>query len=794
MRQEGLQKIINKMTLDEKISMLSGANFWNTKEIERLNIPSMMLTDGPHGLRKQGGKSDHLGLNASINATCFPTAATIANSWDKDLAFEMGKLLSVEAIKEDVSVLLGPGVNIKRNPLCGRNFEYFSEDPYLSGHMAANQIRGIESLGISSCIKHFAVNSQETLRMTIDEQVDMRALHEIYLEPFRIALKQKPQAIMTSYNKVNGVYANENQYLLKEVLRNKFDFNGLIVTDWGGNNNRVQGLQSGNQLEMPNSGEVTSIELKTAYENNQISLEMIDNAVYDLLKIVSKTKQAIRNNKDVVNNMYNQEKHHQKAVEFAEKSIVLLKNGVLPLRKNSNIGLIGDFAFKPRYQGAGSSLVNPTKIPSAIDIFQSDEYNLIGQQVGYKRYGIKSEKLKKQAVELAKKCEYVIYFMGLDEASETEGLDRFDLSVNQNQIDVLKAIHAVNENIIIVLAGGAPIELEFTKYAKSVLHTYLGGQGGAEAVYNIISGKVNPSGKLAETYAYKLSDILSTKYYPGNEVTSEHRESIYVGYRYFESANKEVQYPFGFGLSYTKFDYSNISVNETSVKFTIKNIGKYAGSEIAQFYVAKKDSNIFRAKKELKGFAKIHLLPAESKEVTIEFDEHTFSYFDIISKEWQQELGEYELQIGSSIKDIRLVAKIRLQDVVKAGNGIQATKANNTENLYNRQELTDYYNLTDTISKEQFEKLYGQKLEANKWDRTKKLELNDVIMQAEYQGILGKTIVGLLKVINKLLLKIDKPIIANYVYFLIYMPWKQVSRFSGGRISEKYVQKLLRVL
>lgn len=789
------QHLVDEMTIDEKIAMLSGANFWNTKAVERLGIPSMMLTDGPHGLRKQGGKADHLGLNSSIPATCFPTAATLANSWDVKLAEEMGSLLGTEAVKEEISVLLGPGLNIKRNPLCGRNFEYFSEDPLLSGRMAGSMIRGIESKGVSSCPKHFAVNSQEKLRMTIDEVTDIRALHEIYLEGFRIALKENPKAIMTSYNKVNGSYANESEYLIKDTLKSRFGFDGLIVTDWGGNNDRVEALKVGNQLEMPSSGGITDVELKDGLTAGAISEQMIDEAVADILDIVYTTKAGIESNREQAAADYDLDLHHQKAVEIAEQSIVMLKNQVLPLKPQSTVALIGDFAYKPRYQGAGSSLIEPTKLKSPREVFNDGEFEVVGTERGYRRYGQNSKRLAKRAVKLAAKAEYVVFYMGLDESSETEGLDRLHMRVLENQVNVLKQIHAVNQNIIIVLAGGAPIELEFEQYAKSILHGYLGGQGVAEAMYNIIAGKVNPSGKLAETYPLKWEDVLSSNYYPGNEATSEHRESIFVGYRYFETANVYVRYPFGYGLSYTSFDYHDLTVSPTGVKFKITNSGKMAGSEIAQLYIGHQASSIFRSKVELKGFEKVLLQPGETKEIEIEFDEHAFSYFNTQTDDWEQEVGTYSIAVGKNVRDIQLQAEIEVVEKAQNENQIEVQRFVPVTDLYDREQLSDYYDLSyGQIRRQQFETLYGKPLPASNWDRSLSLTLNDVIAQSEYQGILGKTIHKLLIFTNKLLLKLEKPIIANYVYFVVYMPWRQVSRFTGGKIKEKTVVKLLEKL
>lgn len=789
----GIKQKVEQMTIDEKIKMLSGANFWNTEAIERLDIPSMMLTDGPHGLRKQGGKADHLGLNASIPATCFPTAASLANSWDVNLAREMGEHLGREAANENVSVLLGPGLNIKRNPLCGRNFEYFSEDPFLSGQMAAGLITGIQSRGVSACPKHFAVNSQEMLRMTIDEIVDERALHEVYLEGFRLALKANPKTIMTSYNKVNGEYANENKVLIQDILRGRLGFDKLIVTDWGGNNDRVTALQVGNQLEMPSSGGITDIELKDALNAGEIDEQLIDQAVCDILELVYDTRAQMENLREENLRDFSVEGHHQKAVEIAEQSIVMLKNEMLPLPLNQTIGIIGDLGFTTRNQGAGSSLINPTKVVSGINAFSKSEYHLLGSERGYNRYGGRNRRKLKKALELAGKVDTVVMYVGLDESSETEGLDRFHMKIMENQIEVLKQVSQVNDNIILVLAGGAPIELGFEQYAKVILHGYLGGQGVSEGIVNIISGKTNPSGKLAETYPYKYEDVLSSKYFPGLESTSEHRESIFIGYRYFDTVGKPVRYPFGYGLSFTNFTYDNLKIDNQKITIEITNSGSVAGMEIVQMYIKPLKSKIFRANKELKGFAKVMLQPNETKTVQIEFEENSFKYFNTQTKEWETEVIDYQIEVGSNIDDIRAVGVIKTQtDKPQATDTIYVEKAVDVTKLYDREQLSGYFNLQrEEITFFEFEKLCGRKLPQTHWNREQVLTLNDVIAQSEYQGILGKAIYKLLIFTNKLLLKLGQPIVANYIFFVVYMPFRQLSRFSGGKITENQVRKLL---
>ncbi len=769
--------LIKKMTLEEKASLMSGENFWNTKSIDRLNIPSIMLTDGPHGLRKQGGKSDHLGLNKSIPATCFPTAATLANTWDKNLIYEVGKALGDECIKEDVSVLLGPGLNIKRNPLCGRNFEYFSEDPYLTGKLSEYIIKGIQSKGISACPKHYAVNSQEHLRMTIDEIVDKRALHETYLTGFRYAVQNgKAKTIMTSYNKVNGEYANENNYLLKDVLFDKWGFDGVVVTDWGGSNDRVKGLIAGNHLEMPSTGGLTDKEIVDAVKNGEISEQLLDDRVNSLLKLVFSTKEALSNK---VNVNYNDQ--HKKAVESAKRGIVLLKNNnnILPLNKNSKIAVIGDFAKKPRYQGAGSSLINPTKIESPLESLKKSKLNIIGYEKGFKRLGGSSKLLCSRAKKLSKNADIVLLFLGLDEALEAEGIDRKDMSLRNNQLHLTKEILSVNKNVIVVLAGGSPVELPFSKSVKAIVHTYLGGQGVGEAVTQVLTGLYNPSGKLAETYPIKYSDVSSYNYYPGKERTSLHKESIYIGYKYFDTIKKDVLYPFGYGLSYTTFQYSNICVNDNEITFDITNTGKVFGEEVAQLYIKAKNSKIFRAEKELKGFEKVGLRPKETKTVTITLDEYAFSYYNVNIDKWIIEPTTYEILIGSSSKDIKLKS-----EVIKNEEHVYSThNDDNFENYYKGH----VNNVSDNI----FEKLIGYKLPFGNFDKNKNLSYNDTIGQGRHKSFVGKLLYNVVTFTSFILMKMKNPIWSNNMMFILNMPFRNISRFSKGKVNMEMVDGIL---
>lgn len=772
--------IIERMTLEEKASLMSGANFWNTKAIERLNIPGIMLTDGPHGLRKQGGKADHLGLNKSLPATCFPTAATLANSWDRALIYEVGQTIGQEAASEKVSVLLGPGLNIKRNPLCGRNFEYFSEDPYLTGELASEMVKGIQSNGIAACPKHFAVNSQEHMRMTIDEIVDERSLRELYLEGFRrVVEKGQPKTMMSSYNKVNGTFANENSYLLQTILYREWGFDGIVVTDWGGNNDRVAGLKAGNQLEMPSTNGITDQEIVQAVQVGELSGTVLDEAVDSLLELVFTTRQDKRIAPSV-----NYEQHHAKAVEAAKRSIVLLKNedGILPLAADAGkrIAVIGDFAKQPRYQGAGSSLINPAKLSNAWDTLSRSGLSIIGYAQGFKRMGGSSAKLAGEAVALAQQADIVLLFLGLDEGSEAEGVDRKHLGLCDNQLDLLRDLKKANANIVVVLAGGGAIEMPFIGDVKAVVHTYLAGQGSAEALTSILTGEHNPSGKLSETFPLRYNDVSSAPYYPGTEATAEHIEGIFIGYRYFDTVGQPVLFPFGFGLSYTTFAYSDLAVDGLHVSFTITNTGAVAGEEVAQLYIEKLDSGIFRAKRELKGFEKVFLKPGESKRVTITLEERDFAYYHAALGDWAVEPGDYRIGIGSSIQSIHLE-----HIVTKDGESVPCE--------HTKEQFPHYFSgRVHEVTTDEYYRLLGYQPPSPKWDPQRDLGLNDTIAQARYKNMLGKAIYGTVRLINRFFHLVNKPLLANNVFFVMNMPFRQIDRFTGGKISRKQILTLLK--
>ncbi len=772
------KNIIEQMTLEEKAGLLSGANFWNTKEVSRLDIPSIMITDGPHGLRKQGGKADHLGLNKSIPATCFPTAATLANSWDSALLEKMGTLLGAEAAAEDVNAICGPGLNIKRNPLCGRNFEYFSEDPYLAGKLAASMVRGIQSNGVAACPKHFAVNSQETRRMVINEVVDERALREIYLEGFRIVVEEsKPKTIMTSYNQINGTFANENQHLMQDILYGEWGFDGVAVTDWGGENDRVKGLLAGNQLEMPSSAGQTDREIVAAVREGVLDESVVDESVDAILNLINETMPHMGKGRH-----FDYEEHHKAAREAASQSIVLLKNedNILPLKPKSSIAIIGDFAENPRYQGAGSSLINPTRIENSLDVLTEEDFDIIGYEPGFDRYK-KSRKNKfDRAVELAKKADTVLLFLGLNESLEAECIDRPHMNLPEQQLALLEAVRSVAKKIVVVLFGGAPIEMPWASGVDSILHTYLGGQAGGGAIADVITGRVNPSGKLAESYPICYEDCPSAPWFPGEQLSAEHRESIFIGYRYYDTANIEVQWPFGYGLSYTTFEYSDISFDKDTVSFNIKNIGKVAGAEIAEVYISKKDSKIFRAEKELKGFAKVFLQPEETQSVTVSLDEHTFKYYHTGQNAWVEESGDYDIMVGASSRDIRL--------------SCQTSRQNDSEitSPYGREDLSTYLSAdVHNVSESEFELLLGTKIPRHTWDKEAPLGYNDTIGQGQYKKGFARFLYNLVRLAHKYFTLTGNVIWSNNVYFAIHLPYRQLARMTGGIIDMPMLDGIL---
>lgn len=770
-------EVIKKMTLEEKASLLSGKNNWESRDVERLGIPSLFCSDGPHGVRKQIGAADHLGLNPSMPSTCFPTAAAVANSWDPDLGEQMGQCLGMEAASLGVNVLLGPGLNIKRNPLCGRNFEYFSEDPFLSGKMAAGYIRGIQSVGVSACPKHFAANSQETLRMSNDSVVDERTLREIYLTGFEIAVKEAaPKSIMTAYNQVNGVYANENPHLLREILGDEWGFDGIVISDWGGSNDHVAGVTAGNHLEMPSAGNGTILELIEAVQNGSLNEAVLDRRVDEFLCVLFELKK----NKASGEVSLDAEKHHNMARRAAQESIVLLKNEskLLPLDAGTRVAVLGDFAGMPRYQGAGSSLVNATRLENTVDIIGKSALEVVGYTPGFSRNGGADREKLEAALSLAKQAEVVLLYLGLDELREIEGLDRTDMRLADNQIELLQEVYKVNPNIAVVLSCGSAIEMPWLNLCKALVHGSLSGQAGAGAMLDVLTGKVNPGGKLAESYPAVYEDTPNHKYYPGKQYTSEYREGIYVGYRYYEKAKIPVCFPFGFGLSYTEFGYSDLVVDESEAAFTIANTGCLAGAEIAQLYIEKKDSAVFRPEKELKGFAKVFLQPGEKKTITIKLDDKAFRYFNVKTGRYEIEGGEYGIYIGASSADIRLAASVTI-----AGTGAQAP--------YHKSILPHYYSgRVEEMPDGEFEALLGRPLPDGKWNQASELGRNDTFAQLFY----AKSPVARLayKIICRIKRKSEekgKPDLN--ILFIYNMPFRGLAKMTIGAFDMHMVDALL---
>ena len=651
--------IITKLTLEQKCALLSGESVFTTRGYKNAGIPSITLSDGPNGVRKQAGTADHLGLNPSVPATCFPTAATVACSWDPALGEQLGQAMGEEAAAQEVSVLLGPGLNTKRSPLCGRNFEYFSEDPYLSGKLAAAYVRGIQSNGIAACPKHFAVNSQELRRMASDSVVDERTLRELYLTGFEIVVKEAhPKTIMSSYNLVNGTYANENAHLLQDILRRDWGFDGAVVTDWGGSNDHALGVKNGSTLEMPAPGGDAVRELLKAVETGKISESDVDARLDELLTLVLDTHAAVENH----SRSFDADAHHALARRAAAESAVLLKNDgdLLPLAAGASVAVIGDFAETPRYQGAGSSAVNSIKVDTFLDCLKDSGLHSVGFAAGFDRQGKPDDAKKAEAVALAKKADTVLLCLGLDEIKESEGLDRADMKLADNQIELLQAVQQANPNTVVIVSAGASLETPWLAHCRALVYGALGGQAGAGAMVDVLTGKINPSGKLAETWANAHADTPAKDNFAGAGRTVQYREGLYVGYRYYQTAGVPVAFPFGYGLSYTSFAYSELKADARSVTLTVTNTGSCAGAEIVQVYAAKPDAQIFRPAQELKAFTKVWLEAGESKTVTLPLDDKAFRYWNTKTDSWEVEGGTYELRVGSSSADIRLTAAVEV--------------------------------------------------------------------------------------------------------------------------------------
>lgn len=692
-----IEKIISEMTLEEKAFLVSGKNMWETEPIERVGIPSIFMSDGPHGLRKQEHREKGTnGIYESIDAVCFPTACATASSFDKDLMYQMGVDLGKECQAENVSTILGPAINIKRSPLCGRNFEYVSEDPYLTGELTASYINGVQSQNVGTSLKHFAANSQETERMYADSVVDERTLREIYLAGFEIAVKKaQPWTIMASYNRLNGTYTSENEWLLNKVLREEWGFDGVVMSDWGAVSDRVKGVATGLDLEMPGSRHVNDALIVEAVNSGKLSEEALDKAVRNILKWIER---YVENRQEET---FDRDVDHEKAVRAEEECIVLLANDVivegateinedgepigdnitekpvLPLSPDEKIALIGGFAKTPRFQGGGSSHINAHKVVSAFSIMKDYSENIsYAEGFPYDRDEI-SEKKFAEAISIAKEADKIVVFAGLPDVFESEGYDRSHMRLPDCQNELIDQLLELGKPVIVVLHNGSPVEMPWADYVAGIVEAYLGGEGVGEAVMNVLYGKVNPSGKLAETFPIKLEDNPSFLNFPVSRHKVNYAEGVFVGYRYYDTKKMDVLFPFGYGLSYTDFEYSNLRVipyegveysdwdiiginSGAKVLVDVTNVGERSGKEVVQLYVADKTGVINRPFHELKGFEKVELAPGETKTVSFELDKRSFAWFSTELNDWYAADGKYDIEIGKSSRDIVLSEEIEL--------------------------------------------------------------------------------------------------------------------------------------
>ena len=757
--------IIRKLNLEQKCALLSGETVFTTRALPGKGIPSITLSDGPNGVRKQAGAADHLGLNPSVPATCFPTSSATACSWDEALGEAVGEALGEEAAAQEVAVLLGPGLNIQRSPLCGRDFEYFSEDPILAGKMAAAYVRGIQKNGISACPKHFAVNSQELRRMASDSVVDERTLRELYLTGFEIVVKEaRPKTIMTSYNLINGTYANENAHLLQDILRKDWGFDGAVVTDWGGSNDHALGVKNGSTLEMPCPGGDSIRELMKAVKDGKVTEGDLDARLDELLELVLSTHAAV----EKAPRTFDAAAHHALARRAAAESIVLLKNedGILPLKAGEKLAVIGDFAQTPRYQGAGSSAVNSIKVDSFLECLAESGLNSIGYAKGFDRQGKPDEALKAEAVQLAKNANVVLLCMGLDEIKESEGIDRADMKLAENQLELLAAVAAANPNVVVLLSAGSSLESGWVKDCKALVYGCLGGQAGAGALVEVLTGAQNPCGKLAETWARSYADTPAKAHFGGDGPTVEYREGLYVGYRYYDTAGVPTAFPFGYGLSYTSFAYSDLKADENGVTLTVTNTGSCAGAEVVQLYVAKPDATIFRPVKELKGFTKVQLEAGESKTVTIPLDDKAFRYWNVKTDRWEVEGGSYQLLVGASSADIRLTAAVTV-----AGTG--------APDPYAGKKLGHYCTANiQNVPDDEFEALLGRPIPENKVHINRNMTLGEMGHGRSPIGWLAAAVLGTLL---RRSIKKGKPDLN--ILFQYNMPLRALAKMTNGAIS-----------
>ena len=662
-----IKALVSQMTLEEKAGLCSGLDFWHTKPVERLGVPSVMVSDGPHGLRKQDEKADHLGVNDSIKAVCMPAACATASSFDRDLMGRMGQAIGDSCQHEKLGVVLGPAVNIKRSPLCGRNFEYFSEDPYLAGEMSAAYINGVQSKNVGTSIKHFAANSQEHRRMSSSSNADERTLREIYFPAFEISVrKAQPWTVMCSYNRVNGVYASENPWLLTDVLRKEWGFKGYVMSDWGAVSDRVAGVAAGLDLEMPSSSGINDRKIVAAVKSGELDEKIVDQACERILEINYRYLDNAR-----PETPWDQEADHQLSARIAEECMVLLKNdGILPLNKTDEVAFIGEFAAKPRFQGGGSSHINAFRTTSAVEAAQGLPVTYVQ---GYSAArDMATDEMIAEAVQAAKAAKVAVVFAGLPDAYESEGYDRTHMAMPACQNRLIEAVAGANPNTVVVLHNGSPVEMPWLGKVKAVLEAYLGGQAVGIATVRLLYGDANPCGHLAETFPVKLSDNPSYLYYGGEGDEADYREGVFVGYRYYDKKEMPVLFPFGFGLSYTTFACSNLRLSGAKITdqetltatVTVTNTGSRAGKTVVQLYVGDRESTVLRPIRELKGFEKVELQPGESRDVTFTLDKRAFAYWNAAIHDWHVETGAFTIEVGQSSRDIEVSGEVTVESTV----------------------------------------------------------------------------------------------------------------------------------
>ncbi|MDR0435424.1 MAG: glycoside hydrolase family 3 C-terminal domain-containing protein [Propionibacteriaceae bacterium] len=772
------------LSLIEKAALLIGKTVWETHGFPHVGLRSLWMADGPHGVRRQAGAGDQLGLNPSLPATCFPAEASVANSWNPELAYEIGAAIGAEANAQAVDVILGPGLNIKRSPLGGRNFEYFSEDPLLSGKLAAGYVRGIQSQGVAACPKHLAANSQELRRMDSDSVIDERTLRELYLSAFEIVVREAhPRTIMSSYNLLNGTHTSEHPWLLRTVLRDEWGFDGAVITDWGGSCDLVKAVAAGGTLEMPAAGYASLREIVTAVQEGRLSEADVDARVAELVALIRAAATeprsgAVAGETDVLPRA-DVLAHHALARRAAAQGTVLLKNEdeLLPLAAGTRVAVIGDFAAQPRYQGGGSSAVNPTQVDTVLELFAESGLVKHGYAAGFRRNGNPDAALLAEAVALAKTADVVLLTLGLAESDESEGQDRSTLALPANQIELLTAIAAVNPRIVVTLSLGGVVETPWLEHCQALVHSFLGGQAGAGGLLDVLTGRVNPSGRLAETMPVALADTPTAAWFPATTRAACYREGPYVGYRYYGSAGVPVAFPFGFGLSYTTFEYTDLTATATQVTLQVSNTGSRDGAEVVQVYVHRQGAGVIRPEQELKGFARVELPAGASATVTIDLGEAAFRHYDVAAAGWTVEAGDYEIRVGASCVDIRLMEIVNV-----AGAPAQPPPA----------ELPNYVAGTvHNVDDAEFARLLGRAVPVA--GPVKELTPESLI------GDVGSVSGWSARLIHQVLRwRIRRAEAAGgldlNLLFVLNLPFSQMTKLTGGMVDAATVAGLLRIL